>query len=427
MTTTKIRFARTAKNKPVGLFYIIARISIAAAVAGGLTVFSGCKKSEPEKPAPAVTVAVPVEQDVVEWDEYPARLESPETATVAARVGGLIVGAPFEEGALVNKGDLLFVIDDRPFKADLDAKLADVARAKAAWAEASAKFERYQLVRGTKAISAQDFDQAQAALKQTEAQVAVAKAATEISSLSLEWTRVTAPISGRIGRKLVTVGNLIAGGAGQTTALTTITSVDPIYCYANISERDYLKYRALKKKQTGAAPAQVPAAIGLENEAGFPHKGRLDFIDNRVDPALGTMQIRGIIPNRDGALTPGLFVRMQIPGSEKYRALLVPDSAVGTDQASRFLLIVGADDTVEARPVKIGALFGDLRAITDGLKTGERVVINGLQAARPKTKVAPTSAGFSLESFHQASGIEALVSAAPPEQAAVQAETLTAK
>ena len=357
---------------------------------------AGCgeRDANAAPPPPVVTVAHPLQHEVIEWDEYTGHLEAPESVDLMARVSGFVEQTPFEEGAIVHEGDLLYVIDDRPFKADLDSKRADVARAEAQQALAEVHLRRYDQVRNTRAISELDYDTAKADLSQAQAAVASAKAAAEVARLNLEWTRVVAPITGRISRKYVTRGNLINGGVGQATLLTTIQSLDPIYHYSDVDERSVLRYQQLRreKKRVSARDAKIPVFLQLENETYFPHEGVVDFVDNKVDPATGTLRARGVFPNPDGSLTPGYFGRVRVPGSGRYQALLVPDSAVGTDQDLRFLLAVGPDSTVQLKPVKLGALFGKLRCIESGIGPDDRVIINGLQGARPGSKVDPQEA-----------------------------------
>jgi len=331
---------------------------------------------------------------VVDWEEYTGHLQSPQTANVAARISGFIEEVPFQEGALVHKGDVLFVIDDRPFKADLDNRRANVQKDEAQVNLAQSQLNRSQKLLKTNVVDQQDLDTNTSGYQQALAQLAADQAAAETSQLNLEWTQVTAPIDGRISRMNVTVGNLINGGAGQATLLTTIVSVDPVYCYVSVPERAFLKYQAFaaKEKHASVSAAKIPCYIQLENETDYPHKGYIDFIDNSLDTNTGTIQVRGVIPNPTGTLTPGLFARMRVAGSGRYKALLVPEEAIGTDQNERFLLVVGQDDVVEARPVELGTLFGSLRSIVAGLQPGERVVVNGLQMARPGAKVSPQEA-----------------------------------
>ncbi len=337
-------------------------------------------------------MAHPLERDVVEWDVYTGHLEAPQVANVAARVSGLIVEMPFEEGAIVKRGDVLAVIDDRPFKADLDLKQADQQKAESALALANITFDRTATLRKTNAVSQQDFDNAKAACEQAAAVVAGAKAAVESARLNLEWCRVLSPIDGRVSYKKVTVGNLVNGGAGQAALLTTVESVSPVFCYVNVDENSVLKYQKLaeERKLLSARDGKVPCYVELGNEAGFPHQGAIDFEDNHVDPATGTMRVRGVLPNQSGRLIPGLFARMRVPGSGRYRALLVPDAAIGNDQSQHTVLVVDKDHKVQVRPVQLGALFGDLRAIVSGISADDLVVTNGQMHARPGSIVTPT-------------------------------------
>ena len=362
----------------------------------------GCRRPAPgPAPPPAVVgVSLPIQREVIDWDEYTGHLESPETVNVSARVSGFIEKTPFKEGALVHKGEVLFVIDDRPFKADLENKRALVAKDEAQTALTQIQLRRNEQLLKTRVIAPQDYDISKANFAQAQAQTASDKAAAETARLNLEWTRVAAPVTGRISRINVTVGNLVNGGAGQATLLTTIVSVDPLYCYVPVPERLFLKYQAVaRSKGTSFRSEKLPCRIQLENESGFPHAGSIDFIDNSVDQATGTIQMRGVIPNPDGVLTTGLFARMQINGSGPYKALLVPDAAIGTTQNQRFLLIVGEGNVVNSRTVKLGSLFSGMRSITGGLRPGERVVVDGLQKALPGSRVVPREVPISKEAL----------------------------
>ena len=379
-----------------------------------VALVAGCKRviAPQAPPPPTVSVSQPLQRDVVRWDQYSGYLSSPQTVTVNARVSGLIEEAPFHEGAIVHAGDLLFRIDPRPFQADLDNKEAAVAQAKAIVAKTKADFERStQLVRA-QVIAQADYDTTKATYLEAAASLGAAAAALETSRLNLQWTDVRAPITGRVSRINVTVGNLVNGGSGQTTALTTIVSIDPLYCYINVPESAALRYQelALKEKTGNVAGANVGCFLQLENETNFPHQGMIDFVDNQVDVSTGTQQIRCVFNNPTTILTPGLFAVTRIPASGRYQALLIPDAAVNTDQNERYLLIVGANDVVQQRPVKLGALFGTLRSISDGLKPGERVVVNGMQAAMPGAKVNPHEIPVPTESL---SALES-IAARPP-------------
>jgi RND family efflux transporter MFP subunit len=353
----------------------------------------GCKRVvAPQAPPPStVTVSRPLQRDVIRWDQFSAYLSSPKTVTVSARVSGLIEQAPFQEGAIVHAGDLLFKIDPRPFQADLDNKKAAVAQAKAMAVKTKADFERSTMLLKAEVIAPADYDSTKASYGQADASLKAAEAALETSRLNLEWTEVRAPITGRVSRMNVTEGNLVNGGFGQATALTTIVSIDPLYCYINVPESAALRYQelALKDKKDNVAGANVACSLQLENETNFPHQGVIDFVDNQVDVNTGTQQIRCVFANPTTILTPGLFALTRIPTSGRYPAILIQDAAVNTDQNERYLLIVGANDVVQQRPVKLGALFGTLRSITDGLKPGERVIVNGMQSAQSGAKVIP--------------------------------------
>ena len=320
-------------------------------------------------------------------------------SNVQARVSGLVIEAPFKEGAMVRNDDLLFKIDARPFQADLDSKKATVVQAQSMEDQAKVHLARYGKVVGTQAISRDDYDSAKASYEEAAASVSAAQASLETSRLNLEWTEVRAPIAGRISRMNVTVGNLVNGGSGQATLLTTIMSIDPMYCYIDVPETAALRYQklALQENQANVASAKIPCFLQLEDETTFGHQGVIDFVDNHVDINTGTVQVRGVFSNPTGLLMPGLFTLMRIPASGHYQAILIPDAAVNTDQNERYLLIVGADNVVRRRPVKLGALFGTLRSVTDGLKPGELVIVNGTQSARPDTKVDPHEAPVSTQ------------------------------
>src|SRR3984957_3553768 len=397
---------------PLRRFRWLASIIVIAAA-----VVPGCKRTiaPPLPPPPAVTVSRPLQRYVIRWDQYSGYLSSPQTVTVNARVSGLIEEAPFQEGAIVHARDLLFRIDPRPFQADVDNKKAAVAQAKAMAAKTKADFERStQLVRA-QVIAQADYDTTRATYLEAAASLSAAAAALETSRLNLQWTDVRAPITGRVSRMNVTVGNLVNGGSGQATALTTIVSIDPLYCYINVPESAALRYQelALKEKTGNVARANVGCFLQLENETNFPHQGLIDFVDNQVDVNTGTQQIRCVFANPTTILTPGLFAVTRIPASGRYQALLIPDAAVNTDQDERYLLIVGANDVVQQRPVKLGALFGNLRSITDGLKPGEKVIVNGTLSAMPGTKVEPHEVAVSTQSLD---ALESIAAGSPAAQ-----------
>src|SRR6266436_4350550 len=366
-------------------------------------LFAGCgKRVAPTAPPPTVTVVQPVARDVIEWDEYIGRLESPETVEVRARVNGYLDKVHFKEGKEVKKGDLLFTIDPRPYQAEYDRADAEHQRAISQSALAMNDFERAKRLIATKAISEEDYDTKGKTYTAAQAAVMSAKAASNLARLNLEFTEIHAPISGRISRTVVTEGNLISGsvsGAGASL-LTTIVSLDPLYCYGDADERAILKYIRLSKEGTrvSARDKEIPAEMGLADEIGFPHKGYMDFVDNRVDPNTGTMRARGVFPNHDHSLSPGFFARIRIPGSGKYPALLIPERALGSDQAQKFAYVVNAEKKVEFHPVKLGPMIDGLRVVKEGLKPGEQIIAEGLLRVRPGIVVdakpweAPTQA-----------------------------------
>jgi RND family efflux transporter MFP subunit len=363
-------------------------------IAAGLV---GCRAKAPmgaAPPPPDVSVAHPVQRDVVEWDTYTGHLQSPEMANVVARVSGLIMEMPFEEGAMIKRGDLLALIDDRPYKAEYDSKVADRQKAEAALSIANVTFERLSgLKKGTAgAVSQQGVDNAAAEVSQAKAALAAAKAAEEVARLNLEWCRVLSPIDGRVSNKVVTVGNLVNGGSGfSATLLTTVQSVSPIYCYVDVDENSVLKYQRLAKERAllSVRDGKVPCYVQLGDETGFTHKGVIDFVDNHVDVTTGTMRIRGVLKNESGKLVPGMFARLSVPGSGRYHAVLVPDVAIGNDQSQRDVLVVDKDNKVAVRPIKLGALFGDLRSVVSGIGAEDRIVVNGQMHARPGAPVKP--------------------------------------
>jgi RND family efflux transporter MFP subunit len=357
----------------------------------------GCQHKQPAaQPAssPSVTVAHPVEHEVVEWDTYSGYLEAPESVNVAARVAGMVVAAPYEEGSLVKKGQLLFEIDERPFQAQLDARLADEQKARAQVEIARRNLRRLDEALQSNAVSQQEYDIAKSTGDQAEATLAAATAAVETARLDVEWCKVTSPIDGRAGRKLVTVGNLVNMGAAVATPLTTVESVDPIYCSVDIDERSVLKYQRLaaEHKLPSIRAGKLPCCVRLADERSYLHEGVVDFLDNHLDQATGTMRARGVVPNPSGLLTPGFFASMRLPGSGPYHTLLVPDIAIGNDQDTHTVLVVDAKDEVESRRVEIGALFGSMRSITSGLVRDDRVIINGQMRAHPGAKVKATEA-----------------------------------
>jgi len=328
-----------------------------------------------------------VEREVIEWDEYIGRLESPETVEIKARVSGYLDKVHFKEGKEINKGDLLFTIDRRPYQAEYDRAEAEHQRAESQSDLAKSDAERAKRLIATKAISEEDFDTKTRSYTSSLAALKAAHAAMESAKLNLEFTEVRSPIQGRTGRAIVTEGNLISGGVSGAgaTLLTTVVSQDPLYCYVDVDERSILKYLQLRRegKRESALDGPIPAEMALAEDVGYPNKGFTDFVDNKVDPTTGTLRCRGVFPNPERALGPGFFARMRIPGSGKYPALLIPDRAISADQAQKFVYVVNAEKKVEFRPVKVGPMIDGLRIVKEGLKAGEQIVVEGLMRVRP--------------------------------------------
>ena len=353
-------------------------------------VLSSCNKQPPPPapPPPPVTIAKPLQKDIVEWDVYTGRTDAVESVNITPRVSGYIDNITFKAGDLVNKGDLLFVIDPRPYQATLDQVSAQLRQAEANQQLQEANFARQDKLRQTGVIAKEDFDTALSNKSQAAAQVLAGQAAVESAKLNLTFTQVTSPIIGRIGREQVTVGNLVQA---DSTLLTNIVSVDPIYAYFNVDERSILKYQ--QQVREGRLPdaryAEVPVYLQVENEKGFPHQGVIDFINNQFNASTGTLQVRGLFPNANGFLYPGAFVRVRVAGSPRHQALLITDRAVGTDQGTKFVLVVGAENVVALQPVELGPEAEGLRVVRNGLKGDEQVIINGIVNARPGSKVTP--------------------------------------
>ena len=358
------------------------------------------------QPLPAVTVA-PVEQrEVANWDEFTGRLQAVDAVEIRPRVFGYITRVTLVEGKEVKKGEVLFEIDPRPYQATLAQAQAELEKARSAAALAANDVERAGKLVKAQAISREEYDSRTSAEAQGGATVRAAEAAVQTARLNLEWTRVRSPIGGRVSNALVTPGNLVQGGAPEPTLLTTVVSMDPMYLYFDSDEQTYLRYAALAKSSgTNWRTARLPVYLGLANESGFPHEGRLDFVDNQVDPNTGTIRTRAVFSNKSRALTPGLFARVKLVGSEKSNALLVRDAAIGTDQDRKFVLVLAKGDTLAYRPIVPGRLTDDgLRIVTSGLTPEDRVVVNGLMRVRPGVKVAPTVGTMKPDSTSQAGG-----------------------
>jgi membrane fusion protein (multidrug efflux system) len=423
----------------------VARL-IAAAVLVGLAPGCGEPNAYVEPPPPEVTVATPVRRDVTDYFEATGTTQPILSVDIRARVKGFLKERHFKEGALVKEGQLLLVIDEEPFQLTLEQAKTRLAEADASLKKArqsreretakaqleldQAQFtltkisesrQRNLMARG--AGTAEERDQAEAARKKAEAQVdadrahldqaladyetnilaaeagvGAARTAVRNAEIELGYCRMRSPIDGRISRVNYHVGNLV--GDGQASLLATVVKTDPIYAYTTVSEYDLLHFRR-ESSPASASSADAPSALmemALAGESGFPHDGRLDYQDPALDPGTGTVQVRGVFPNPDGAILPGLFVRLRVPGGQRKGALLVPERALGTDQSGQYVLVVGENDVVEYRPVKAGALLNDLRVVEGKIGPHDRVVVEGLLRARPKLKVRPKADTSAQES-----------------------------
>ncbi|MYM67084.1 efflux RND transporter periplasmic adaptor subunit [Pseudoduganella sp. FT55W] len=336
---------------------------------------------------PPVSVAAVVKRDVQEFDEFTARLEAPDTVDIRARVAGTLVQVHFREGQLVNKGDPLFTIDPRPYAAEAARAEAQLASARTASELNKIELARAERLVAVRGVSQQELDQLKAALATSLSTVKASEAAVVQAKLNLEFTRITAPVSGRTSRANVTVGNLVNIG---DPILTTLVSTDRIYAYFDASEALYLKYMQSARDGTRPSSRDKPNAVrlGLANEEGYPHEGKMDFVDNRLNPATASLRGRAVFDNKDGLYTPGLFARLQLVGSGTYSATLVADRAITTDQTRKVVLVVGKNNIVEQREVKPGALIDGMRVVS-GVNPGELVIIDGLLRAFPGAPVTP--------------------------------------
>lgn len=418
---------------------------LAISVMVGLVSMSGCTKSPPSGPPggppggpgsagakpPTVRVAKPLQREVVEWAEFTGRLQAVDFVEIRSRISGYLKSVEFQEGQLVQAGDLLCVVDPRPFEAALETAKANLeeAKARAEQAEAqlatanadkltaesslefaSSEFDRQKALRQRNVSTQSEIDRARneftkataqvqgsdaaiasarAAISTAQATIVTAQAAVNEAQLSLDYTRITAPIAGRTSRKNVTEGNLISGGTDQSVVLTTIVSLDPIYMLFDASEQQVLRFQRLilEGARKSARDVKYPVYMRLEDETGFPHQGYLDFVDNRFDPVTATMTARAIFENDDGILTPGMFGKLRLAETPAFESLLIPDAAVGTDQSSQFVYVVAADGKVEMRPIETGSMALGLRIVRQGLQADDQIIVGGIQRIRPGIQV----------------------------------------
>jgi RND family efflux transporter MFP subunit len=394
-----------------------------------------------EPPPPKVTVAKPLQQEIIDYLEFTGITHAFEEVEMRARVAGFLQSMEFTPGTKVEKDDLLFVIEPSEYQAELDAAEAELGSAEATLKRAQTEFARAQKLFKQKAGAQTDVVKWRGERDVARAAVLRAKAKVEKAGLDLSYTKVTAPITGRVSRNLVDMGNLV--GEGEPTLLTTITRFDPMYAYFNLNERDLLKVMAMNRKEIekkgldpakdSQAKADLTVSLGLANEEGYPHQGIVDFTESGVDPATGTLQLRGVFPNPGPAkvLIPGLFTRLRMPIDKRENALLVTERAIGSDQSGRYLLTVNSENVVEKKPVRMGRLVDGLRVIEEGLQLDDRVVVNGIQRARPGAKVDPeqtdmnTLTASALKTAAEAGQDKAKPAAAPSEGGDAQADKET--
>ncbi len=377
------------QRKPVLAFLAVAAVSFLASC--------GKPAEQPAAGAPPVTVAQPTKRTVTDWDEFTGRFEAIEQVQVRARVTGFVTSVEFKDGAMVKTGDLLYVIDPRQYEAAVDQAQGQLDDAKAKVVLAEKELARASTLVRTDAISANILDQRTQALAAAQAATLQAEGALKQAQLNVEYTRVVAPIDGRISRHLITVGNLVQGSESGATLLTSIVSLDPIHVYFDMDESIYLKNSRLwfEGKRPSSRDTPNPVQIMLFGETKPSREGAVDFLDNRLDLGTGTLRGRGLIPNQDLSILPGQFARVRVLGSAPYEALLLPDTAIATDQSRKVVFTVKADDTVEMKPVVLGPLDDGLRIVREGLKADDRVIVDGLQRARVGAKVSPHTANAS--------------------------------
>jgi len=370
----------------------MARAILLSSLLVSAVMLAGCDKpaATAAPPPPPVTVAQPLQKSITEWDEYTGRFQAVETVEVRARVSGFIDSIRFNEGQMVKEGDLLIVIDQRPYQIALEQAKADVERAKAKLEIASLDVQRATPLVRSQALTEREFDTRKSTERDAAGQVGSAEAAARQAQLNLEWTEVRAPTTGRISDRRVDRGNLITGGQTGATLLTVIVSIDPIHFIFDGAEADFLRY--LRLAAAGARPSsrdvQNPVSVRLADEADFTHNGRMDFVDNALNAKTGTIRGRAVFENKNGLLTPGFFGRLRLFGGER-DTLLVPDGAIASDQSRKIVFTVADDGTVGTKLVELGPIVDGLRIIRSGLAATDRIVIDGLQRARPGQKVKP--------------------------------------
>ncbi|HTJ64624.1 MAG TPA: efflux RND transporter periplasmic adaptor subunit [Alphaproteobacteria bacterium] len=359
-----------------------------------VAALTGCDDKKPASQAggPPVTVANPTARRITEWDDYTGRFQATEYVEIRARVNGYLQSINFTDGEIVKKGDLLFVIDPRPYQATADSAAAALSEAQARLDLANRQQSRAASLAKTQNGSVEALDKAVQEQRAATGALEAAQANVRRAQLDLEFTHITAPVTGRIGRHLVSLGNLISGGEANSTLLTTIVSLDPIYFYFDADQNSYLKYTRLAQTGLRKSSREVPnpVRLALADETGFKHQGHMDFVDNQIDFGTGTIRGRAIFDNPDLIFTPGMFARIQLLGEPEHDAIQLPDEAIGTDQARRFVYVLSDDNIATSREVKLGPIVDGLRVVRSGLSASDRVIVNGLQRVRVGQPVTPT-------------------------------------
>lgn len=385
---------------PSSSFSVLSRLPWRPLCAGLFVVLSlsACKRDAsgpsgaPSAGPVAVTVAKPIARRLTDWDEFTGRLTSREKVEVRARVSGYVNKVSFKEGTEVKAGDLLFTIDPRPYEAIVERVEAVLAQAKINAELAATEAKNATALRQGQAISLEESERRIKSASSEQSAVHAAEAAVRAARLDLEFTQIRAPISGRISDARVTEGNLVTGGTQDATLLTTIVALDPIYCEIEVNELSALKYRKMHKdgERPSALFVQIPADMALGNQDGWPHHGKIDFVDNQINPATGTIRARAVFPNEDRLMSPGFFAKVRIPGSGEYDGLLIRDAAVGDDQGGSYVWVLDADNKAVYRPVVLGPLVDGMRVVRKGLQADDRVVVIGLMSVRNGNQVNPT-------------------------------------
>jgi len=371
----------TSNSSPQRFTRRLAMAGVSILAAAVLTACSGSHAEEAGMPPPPSVSAAPVlVKQVSQWDDFSGRVEAVESVELRPRVSGYIDKVNYVEGQEVKKGDVLFTIDARSYRAELDRATAELNRARTQAQVSRSEADRARRLSDQQAISTETWEQRRAVSEQALAQVQAAQAAVDAARLNMEFTQVRAPINGRAGRAMVTAGNLVTAG-DSASVLTTLVSLDKVHVYFDADEGTFLRYAQMARKgeRPSERDSELPVKVGLSGENGFPHEGKVDFLDNQVTRSTGTIRVRALLDNADRAFTPGLFARVQLLGSGQFQAMLIDDKAVLTDQDRKFVYVVDKDNKAQRRDIELGRNADGLRIVEQGLKAGDRVIVDGVQ------------------------------------------------